>query len=164
MSSDHPRVTGAEFRRVCGRFATGVTIVTVRDAAGKPHGMTVSSFASVSLEPPLVLVCLGHAAAAIASFREATHFGINILNEDQQALSDRFARRGEDRFHGVEWAPGAYGAPLIAGSLAQIECALHRRVEMGDHDILVGKVLRTHVAEGNPLVHFTGAYRKLEPL
>ena len=164
MSSEHPRVAATEFRRVCGRFATGVTVATVSDAAGKPHGLTVNSFTSVSLHPPLVLVCLGHEASALRHFREATHFGINILNEDQQEVSNRFARKGRDRFDGLEWEPGRHGIPLLTGTLAHMECALHRRVEMGDHDIFVGEVVHAHVAEGNPLLYFAGAYRKLELL
>ncbi|MBS1854861.1 MAG: flavin reductase family protein [Acidobacteria bacterium] len=164
MSSDHARVTGAEFRRACGRFATGVTIASVLDAAGAPHGLTVSSFTSVSLEPPLVLVCLGHGVSNIQLFREATYFGINVLNEDQQALSDHFARKGHDRFGSIPWEKGASGVPLIPGCLARMECAVHRRVEMGDHDIFVGEMMHCEVSEGNPLIHFAGAYRKLELL
>src|SRR5216684_5402383 len=128
MSSErfpHPGapVTSEEFRRACGRFATGVTIASVLDSKGAPHGLTVSSFTSVSLDPPLILICLGHAVAAIEHFRAATHFGINILAENQRALSDRFARKGRDRFDGVAWYPGATGIPLIPGVLAAIECA-----------------------------------------
>jgi len=164
MSSDSPRVTGAEFRRACGRFATGVTIATVLDAAGAPHGLTVSSFTSVSLEPPLILVCLGQEVSNIALFRHATHFGINVLKEDQQPLSDRFARKGQDRFDGLEWRRGATGVPLLPGCLAQIECAVHRRVEMGDHDIFVGEMVHACVSEGEPLLYFASAYRTLESL
>ena len=164
MSSDSLRVTGAEFRRACGRFATGVTIATVVDSAGAPHGLTVSSFTSVSLHPPLVLICVGHEATNFALFCTATHFGINILKEDQQALSDRFARRGHDRFGGLPWQPGKTGVPLLPGCLAQIECAIHQRVKAGDHDIFVGEMVRAHVTDGEPLIHVHGAYRKLEPL
>jgi len=164
MSSDSLRVTGAEFRRACGRFATGVTIATVVDRAGAPHGLTVSSFTSVSLHPPLVLICVGHEATNFALFSTATHFGINILKEDQQALSDRFARRGHDRFGGLAWQPGKTGVPLLPGCLAQIECAVHQRVRAGDHDIFVGEMVRAHVTDGEPLIHVLGAYRNLEPL
>src|SRR5580658_5090028 len=115
-------VSSEEFRRACGRFATGVTIATVLDAESLPHGLTVSSFTSVSLAPPLVSICLGHAVSLIDTFRAATHFGINILAEEQQELSQHFARKGHDRFQGIAWAPGATGAPLIEGVLAAIEC------------------------------------------
>jgi len=154
MSSDSLRVTGEEFRRACGRFATGVTIATVLDPANAPHGLTVSSFTSVSLEPPLVLICLGHEVTNIAHFCKATYFGINVLADDQQALSERFATKGGDRFDGVKWHPGATGVPLLSGSLAQIECAIHHRAEMGDHDIFVGEMLNAHFAEGAPLLYF----------
>ena len=154
-------VTAEEFRRACGRFATGVTVASVLDAQGVPHGLTVSSFTSVSLDPPLVLICLGHAVSTIHHFRSATHFAINILAEDQRALSDRFARKGHDRFEGVDWQPGVTGVPLLPGVLAAIECAVHRIVPMGDHDILVGEVMHARVTDGAPLLYFASSYRKL---
>ena len=165
MSSErHPgqraAVTSEEFRRACGRFATGVTIASVLDSKGVPHGLTVSSFTSVSLDPPLILICLGHEVSAIHHFRTATHFGINILAENQRALSDRFARKGKDRFDGVAWQPGVTGVPLLPGVLAAIECAVHRIVPMGDHDILVGEMIHAQVYEGEPLLHFSGRYRE----
>ncbi len=153
--------TSDDFRRACGRFATGVAIASVMDAAGTPHGLTVSSFTSVSLEPPLVLICLGHAVTMIETFRAATHFAINVLSEQQQYLSERFARKGHDRFTGVPWHRGQSGAPLIEGVLAAIECEVHQRFLSGDHDILVGRVLRAEVTEGLPLLHFSGRYGRL---
>ena len=157
----HKPVTGEEFRKACGRFATGVTIASVVDAKGTPHGLTVSSFTSVSLDPPLILICLGHAVSVIHDFRSATHFGINVLAEDQRPLSDHFARKGHDRFEGTEWYPGVTGVPLMPGVLAAIECAVHRIVPMGDHDILVGEMIHAHVREGQPLLYFASAYRHL---
>jgi len=154
-------VTSEEFRRACGRFATGVTVATVFDAEGLPHGLTVSSFTSVSLAPPLVSICLGHAVSLIDQFRAANLFGINILADDQQRLSERFARKGEDRFQGVAWTPGETGVPLIDGVLAAIECRVEQRIPVGDHDIFVGRIVATRVADGAPLLHFSGAYRKL---
>jgi flavin reductase (DIM6/NTAB) family NADH-FMN oxidoreductase RutF len=154
-------VSSEEFRRACGRFPTGVTIATVVDAAGLPYGLTVSSFTSVSLVPPLVSICLGHAVSLIDQFRAASFFGINILAEDQRHLSERFARRGHDRFEGVAWTPGETGVPLVDGALAAIECQVERRIPVGDHDIFVGRMVATRVAEGAPLLHFSGAYRKL---
>jgi flavin reductase (DIM6/NTAB) family NADH-FMN oxidoreductase RutF len=153
-------VSSEEFRHACGRFATGVTIASVLDAKGTPHGLTVSSFTSVSLAPPLILICLGHEVSAIRHFRAATHFGINILGEDQRPLSDRFARKGHDRFDGVAWQGGVTGVPLLPDVLAAIECAVHRIVPMGDHDILVGEMVHAQVHEGSPLLHFSGSYRK----
>ena len=154
-------LTSDQFRRACGRFATGVTIASVLDAAGTPHGLTVSSFTSVSLEPPLVLICLGHRITMIDSFRAATHFGINVLSEDQRELSECFARKGHDRFTGVAWYRGQSGVPLLEGALAAIECRVHDRFLSGDHDILVGRMLAAAVAEGAPLIHFASRYRRL---
>jgi flavin reductase (DIM6/NTAB) family NADH-FMN oxidoreductase RutF len=155
-------VASDEFRRACGRFASGVTVATVLDAKGGPHGLTVSSFTAVSLHPPLVLICLGHGVTAIKHFRAAKHFGINILAEDQQALAERFARKAPDRFEGLPWRGGVTGVPLLPGVIGAIECAVHARVEMGDHDILVGEMVQTQVADAAPLVHFAGGYRRLE--
>ena len=140
MSSEGSGVTSEEFRRACGRFANGVTIATVLDAAGSPHGLTVSSFTSVSLDPPLILICIGHAVTAIDTFRATRNFGINILAEDQQTLSERFARKGEDRFDGLPWYPGSTGVPLIPGVLAAIECTVEQRIPAGDHDIFVARI------------------------
>jgi flavin reductase (DIM6/NTAB) family NADH-FMN oxidoreductase RutF len=161
MSSEGLDVTSEEFRRACGRFANGVTIATVLDAQGVPHGLTVSSFASVSLDPPLILICLGHAVSVIEIFRAASNFGINILGEGQQHLSERFARKGEDRFEGLEWYPGSTGVPLLPQVLAAIECIVERRIAAGDHDIFIARMVGAQVAGGEPLVHFRGCYRRL---
>ena len=161
MSSDLLEVTPEEFRSACGRFATGVAVATVLDVDGVPHGLTVSSFTSVSLEPPLVLICLGHAVTMIDAFRASKYFGINVLKQEQQDLSERFARKGFDRFDGLAWERGETGAPLIPGSLAAMECAVERRVAAGDHDILVGRLVRAAVEAGNPLIHFASEYRTL---
>jgi flavin reductase (DIM6/NTAB) family NADH-FMN oxidoreductase RutF len=155
-------VTSEEFRRACGRFASGVTIATVMDADGLPHGLTVSSFTSVSLVPPLVSICLGHAVTLIGLFRNAGYFGVNILGDDQQHLSEQFARKGQDRFQGVSWTRGENGAPLIDGVLAAIECQVEQRIPVGDHDILVGRMVATRVRDGGPLLHYCGKYRKLD--
>jgi flavin reductase (DIM6/NTAB) family NADH-FMN oxidoreductase RutF len=155
-------VTSEEFRRACGRFATGVTVASVLDATGAPHGLTVNSFAAVSLKPPLVLICLGHEVTIIEHFRAAKHFGINILTEGQRDLSDRFARKGQDRFDGLEWHPGETGVPLLAGVLAAIECAVHHRFTSGDHDVFVGEMVGARVAKGDPLIYFASRYRGLK--
>jgi len=154
-------VTSEEFRRACGRFPTGVTVATVIDAEGLPHGLTASSFTSVSLVPPLISICLGHAVSLINLFRGTSFFGINILAEDQRHLSERFARKGQDRFEGIPWTAGDTGVPLIDGVLAGIECQVERRIAVGDHDILIGLMVATRVREGAPLIHFSGGYRNL---
>ncbi|HWB87320.1 MAG TPA: flavin reductase family protein [Bryobacteraceae bacterium] len=166
MSSKPPRrreapVTSEEFRRACGRFATGVAVASVIDREGTPHGLTVSSFTSVSLQPPLILICLGHEVTIIDLFRSATHFGINVLREEQAVLSERFALKGHDRFDGLEWQRGATGVPLLNGVLATIECTIEQTHTAGDHDIFVGEVMHMQAAEGRPLIHYASQYRRL---
>lgn len=155
------RVTSEEFRRACGRFATGVTIATVFDQKGIPHGLTVSSFTSVSLHPPLLLICLGHEVTVIEAFRAAQYFGINVLSGAQQKLSEHFARKGHDRFVGLEWERGESSVPMLPGAIAAIECRTHDRITSGDHDIFIGEMLRGKVHEGEPLIYFASRYRKL---
>lgn len=154
-------VSSDEFRHACGRFATGVVIAAVLDPQGTPHGLTVSSFTSVSLHPPLVLICLGHAVTNIEEFRHTSHFGLSILGEEERRISERFAQKGHDRFDGIDWRRGEAGVPLLAHALATLECAVHQRFISGDHDILIGEVVRAHAKDGAPLVHFSGRYRKL---
>ena len=163
MSSAEPasQVTSRLFRHACGRFATGITIATVLDAQGLPHGLTVNSFSSVSLEPPLVSICLGHAVTVIDAFRESKYFGINVLAENQVEISERFARRGCDRFEGQEWYRGETGVPLLPGVLAVMECATRHRVTAGDHDIFIAEMLRAEVSDGEPLIYYAGRYREL---
>jgi flavin reductase (DIM6/NTAB) family NADH-FMN oxidoreductase RutF len=155
-------LTKTEFCRTCAKFPTGVTIVTVLDVEGSPHGMTASSFTSVSLDPPLVLVCVDHRASVLAHLRRAQHIGINVLSEDQQSLSDHFARRGHDRFGAVEWYAGHDGVPLIPGALARFECSIHRMIDVGDHTILIAEVLDVEHSDGQPLVYFGSGYHKLD--
>jgi flavin reductase (DIM6/NTAB) family NADH-FMN oxidoreductase RutF len=164
MSSETDRrmpVTSEEFRRACGRFATGVTIASVLDRGGAPHGLTVNSFSSVSLEPPLISISLGHKVSVIGQFRAAKSFAINILSAEQQPLSDRFARKGHDRFDGLEWSAGVTGAPLLTGVLATIECDVYKIIPTGDHDLFVGEVMRVTVRDGDPLLYFASSYRHL---
>uniref|UniRef100_Q01W45 Flavin reductase domain protein, FMN-binding n=1 Tax=Solibacter usitatus (strain Ellin6076) TaxID=234267 RepID=Q01W45_SOLUE len=164
MSSEtdrHRPVTSEEFRRACGRFATGVSIASVLDRGGAPHGLTVNSFSSVSLEPPLVLISLGHQVSVINQFRAAKSFAINVLAAEQQPLSDRFARKGHDRFDGLEWRRGVTGVPLLPGVLAAIECDVYKIIPLGDHDLFIGEVMHVTVREGNPLLYFASSYRHL---
>jgi flavin reductase ActVB len=123
--------------------------------------MTVNSFTSVSLEPPLVLVCIDRKARILEHFVTSDLFAVNILRENQQELSMHFARAGEDRFDSLSWYPGDTGMPLIPGALATLECAVYQRIESGDHTILVGEVMSAIRHEGRPLVYFSRAYRRL---
>ena len=148
-----------EFRAACGRFATGVTIATVVDREGTPHGVTVSSFTSVSLEPPLILIAIGHASGVFGHFRAAKRFGINVLHEEQRHIAEHFARKGQDRFvDGMEWYAGETGVPLIPGVLAAIECERVKTVTAGDHDIFIAETTHACVTEGRPLIYFASAY------
>src|SRR5580698_6801835 len=116
---ESPQAVSSEvFRRACSRFATGVAIAGAIDADGVPHGLTVSSFSSVSLDPPLISICLGHAIAAIDVFRQSRYFGLSILHENQRHISERFATRLDDRFESLAWWRGETGVPLIEGVLA----------------------------------------------
>lgn len=150
------------FRRVCGRFPTGVTVVTVLDADRHPHGVTINSFASLSLEPQLVIVCIDLKSGVLGHFLESSHFVINVLADDQEHHSRRFASTSESRFHGVEWHEAESGAPLLDGALAHLECSTTRWFEAGDHLVLIGEVLRAGCREGKPLVYFASGYAALE--
>jgi flavin reductase (DIM6/NTAB) family NADH-FMN oxidoreductase RutF len=150
------------FRRACAQFATGIAIATVFDPQGAPHGMTVNSFTSVSLTPPLVLICVDYSANLLPFFRAASHYAINVLAEHQQALSQRFAQRGCDRFDGVEWRPGATGVPLLPAALAHLECATTQVIEAGDHAIFLAQVIHAACFPGRPLLYFDSSYRQLK--
>ena len=148
-----------DFRRALGQFPTGVTIVTTLDAAGSPIGVTASSFNSVSLDPPLVLWSVDKAAFSAETFRTARHFAVNVLAEDQVALSNRFASRGEDKFKDVAWTAGLGGCPVFDGVAARFECRTWAAYEGGDHWILVGEVLSyAYETAQAPLVFAKGGY------
>jgi Conserved protein/domain typically associated with flavoprotein oxygenases, DIM6/NTAB family len=149
------------FRRVCSRFATGITILTVLDESGTPHGLTVNSFTSVSCEPPLVLVCVDHRCSLLPCFRRAAHYGINMLGEEQEALSVRFAKRSSNSFEDLSWEKSPCGAPLLTDALAALECRTTRILDAGDHAILIAEVTRARYREGQPLVYFGSSYRRL---
>jgi len=159
--SNTPKLEPKEFCRACGKFATGVTIATVTGQDGTPHGMTANSFASVSLTPPMVLICVDHRTKILNDFLRSEHFAINVLSEDQEHLSRHFARSGHDRFDGVKWYAGETGAPLLPGVLASVECALVKAVVAGDHSILIGEVLHAAYRDGRPLVYFGSGYQRL---
>jgi flavin reductase (DIM6/NTAB) family NADH-FMN oxidoreductase RutF len=144
-------VSSASFREALARFASGVVVVTGHAPEG-PVGFTVSAFSSVSLEPPLVLFCVGKTASAYDGILAAPQFGISVLEAGQAEIAAQFARHGVDRFAGVALRAGA-GVPLIEGAVAQLECRRHALHDAGDHTIVVGEVLRSHSAPGEPLVH-----------
>jgi flavin reductase (DIM6/NTAB) family NADH-FMN oxidoreductase RutF len=155
-------VDAASFRRALGQFATGVTVVTTRDAAGHPLGLTVSAFSSVSLHPPLVLVCIDHRSEASAGMRESGLFAVNVLAEGQEGVSRRFAAPGRAKLQGFEFAEGTYGLPLVPGALAHVECRVRSFHEEGDHAVWVGEVRALSAHPGRPLLYHAGEYRRLE--
>ena len=143
------------FRSVMGRFATGVSVLTTRHG-DVDHGMTVSAFSSLSLDPPLVLACIGHDATIAGSIAAAAHFGVSVLAEDQEPLSRRFADPDADRFDGVALLRGALGVALVDGAIAHLQCRIVARHDGGDHTIVVGEVLVASTIDRRPLVHFRG--------
>jgi flavin reductase (DIM6/NTAB) family NADH-FMN oxidoreductase RutF len=149
------------FRRACAKFATGIVVTTVIGKDGGPHGLTANSFTSVSLSPPLVLVCIDGASSVATHFRSSSYYGINILGEHQRHVSNRFCQKGQDRFAGVQWSRGKTGVPLLPGAIGALECAVTDKVEAGDHVILIGKVVQGVWHEGKPLVYFNSDYHHL---
>ncbi len=145
-------------RNALGQYATGVAIVTTLDGAGRPTGLTVNSFASVSLDPPLVLWSLAANSSCQAAFEACSHFAVNVLTADQVALANRFATNGIDKFAGVAWMPGLGGAPLLAGAGAVFECRSEARHAGGDHTIFIGRVERFAHDEAHPLIFHAGRY------
>ena len=154
-------VSAEILRRACARFATGVAIVTVRDSNGKPQGLTVNSFASVSANPPLILVCIDRTCSLLPEFQRSEYFAVNFLRDSQKQLSDRFARFTGDRFAELDWQPGNTGAPVLSGVLGVLECKRWRMSETGDHDVLIGEVIGAEAHPGDPLLYFGSGYRRL---
>jgi flavin reductase (DIM6/NTAB) family NADH-FMN oxidoreductase RutF len=154
-------VSPDEFRRVLSHFATGVTIVTTRDTDGRPTGLTVSAFCSVSLDPPQVLVCVDHKSQSYPALRDRDRFAVNFLGERHEDVSRRFATTRRDKFDGVPHKLSSHGVPLLEGALAQLECRTVSRHVEGDHTILVALVEEARNGAGEPLLYFRGKYRRL---
>jgi flavin reductase (DIM6/NTAB) family NADH-FMN oxidoreductase RutF len=155
----------AEFRKAMGCFATGVTIITL-DLDGEVHGMTANAFASVSLDPLLVLVCVDHKTRTHAHLHAKKRFGINVLSESQRAISEYYARPERTHEHAEEEAGARFdrakhGTPILHGALAYLECLLHSAQEAGDHTIFIAEVEDVVVREGEPLLFFRAKYRKV---
>ncbi len=160
-----PSFSAPDFRAALGMFATGVTIVTARDATGQRVGLTANSFNSVSLSPPLVLWSLARSAGSMPAFEHGSHYAINILAAEQHVLAERFASKAADRFAGVEFREGASGAPVLEGAAAVFECFNRSQYEEGDHVIFVGEVERCeHRAGAQPLIFHGGRYFMELPL
>lgn len=149
-------------RDALGCFATGVTVVTCLDGDGQPVGLTANSFTSVSLDPPLLLVCIAKRAASCAALIAASHFAVNVLQTGQQPASIRFSTRHEDRFGPNDWSCGEYGAPVLKASLGVFECESYAVHDGGDHHMLLGQVVKATFDAGlDPLLYFRGRYRRL---
>jgi len=155
----------AEFRKATGSFATGVTVITV-DHDGEVHGMTANAFTSVSLDPLLVLVCVDHRARTHAHLHAKKRFGVNVLAEDQRAISEYYALPSATHQHaeqeaGARFDRTTHGTPVLHGALAYLECCLQSTQDAGDHTIFIAKVEDVVVREGNPLLYFRRNYRKI---
>ena len=150
-----------EIRDIIGHFATGVTVVTTRDGAGSPFGLTVNAFTSLSLNPPLVVVCIDKAAQCYSCFEESKVFAVNVLSEDQEELSRRFATKGIEKFGEIKWHRGENNVPLLDGSIGTIECKIVNSYEGGDHTIYLGEIVSANATEDRPLLFFKGKYHRL---
>ena len=150
------------FKKTLGHFPTGVTVVTARRADGEPVGLTVNSFTSVSLVPPLILWCLGNESPNLPVFEQANYFAVNILGADQGWLSNQFARPIEDKFTDVRWSEGRFGVPIIEGTVGQLICSTFDRHPGGDHRIYLGRVEDLQTPGGEPLVYMGGQYQQVK--
>lgn len=166
VSENHSDDSGAvidpaEFRKVLGQFATGVTIVTTRDEEGNPQGLTANAFTSVSIDPPLVLVSIATKADSHEHLSNAGFFCVNILGEEHEELSNKFAKHGDDKFTGVIHDDVHTGAPVLDDAIAWIDCQVHKVYEGGDHNLFLGRVVGLHHRGGRPLLFYDGKYQKL---
>ena len=150
-----------ELRNVMGHFATGVTVITTRNADGKPFGLTANALSSLSLDPPLILVCIDKGVDCYACFAESKVFAVNFLSEEQEQLSRRFATKGIEKFEVVAYQPGDCGVPLLEGALGYVECKVVSGYEGGDHTIYVGEIQNAAASGDRPLLFFKGKYYRL---
>ena len=163
IASDNSPIDPRDFRNALGTYGTGVTIVTAMASDGRPYGVTCNSFASVSLNPPLVLWSLGMFSHGLPIFQNASHFAVNVLEVSQQDLALKFAKSAGEKFVGVEWKPGLGNAPIIAGCVAQFECRAVNRYYGGDHIIFLGAVEAYSYNGQEPLLFARGGFGKFVP-
>lgn len=155
-------VEKAEFRQALGHFAAAVTVVTMVRDDNVPAGITVTAFSSLSLDPPLVLICIDKRARLHDQLQIDRAFAVNILGEDQENVSRRFAQSDPEQFREVGWTPGPMGTPLIQNAICSIECRITDLLPGGDHTIIVGEVESTRIREGKPLCYFRGGYAAIK--
>jgi flavin reductase (DIM6/NTAB) family NADH-FMN oxidoreductase RutF len=158
LASDSSQIDPRDFRNALGTYGTGVTIITAMASDGKPYGITCNSFASVSLNPPLVLWSLGVYSSSLSVFQNASHFTVHVLGTSQQALANKFANSSEDKFADVDWTPGLGNAPVLAESVANFQCRSVNRYYGGDHVIFLGAVEAYAYNAKEPLLFARGAY------
>lgn len=160
FASDSSSIDPRDFRNALGTYATGVTIITAAAPDGKPYGLTCNSFASVSLNPPLVLWSLVVYSSSLTIFQNASHFTVNVLGASQQALANKFAKSSDEKFTGVHWTPGLGNAPVLAESVANFQCRSVNRYYGGDHVIFLGAVEAYTYNAREPLLFARGAFGK----
>ena len=163
MSLLSPAIEPLRFREALGHYASGITVVTTH-IDGEPIGFTCQSFHSVSMSPPLVSFSVMSSSASYPKIRQAGRFAVNILSEAQVEVSNQFARRGADKWRGIDWQESPLGNPLIAGSLHWIDCEIHAEHAAGDHVIVIGEVKALDLQEAaatQPLLYFKGQYRNI---
>ncbi|HEV8342833.1 MAG TPA: flavin reductase family protein [Candidatus Binatia bacterium] len=148
-------------RNVMGHFATGVTVITTLDKDANPSGLTANAFTSLSLDPPLALICVDKKAHCYSCFDESKIFAINVLSEKQEEISRRFATKGVEKFNGIKWHRSENGCALIDGAIGHIECRVVRTHDGGDHTIYIGEIVSANTSEGRPLIFFKGQYHRL---
>ena len=158
LASGSSALDPRDFRNALGTFATGVTIITAMAGDGRPYGLTCNSFASISLNPPLVLWSLGMYSQGLPIFQNASHFAVNVLGASQQALSNKFAKSSADKFEGIDWVPGLGNAPLLADCVANFQCRAASRYYGGDHVIFLGAVEAYAYNRQEPLLFACGGY------
>jgi flavin reductase (DIM6/NTAB) family NADH-FMN oxidoreductase RutF len=155
------RLTPDEFRNVIGHFASGVTVITTT-VDGKPYGTTASAVTSLSLEPPMVLIAMNQSSSTGQAIAAQGTFAINILGEDHGEIAVRFARKGDDKFDGIELAQGQHAGPLLADALAHVECRVTEQVVAGTHVVFIAEALVATARPGAPLAYFRGQFGRLE--
>ncbi|MDI1240293.1 MAG: flavin reductase family protein [bacterium] len=155
-------ISSADFRSALSRFASGVTVVTTKDATERPFGITVSAFCSVSLDPPLVLICIEKSAGSHHAFEQSGRFTVNILSSNETGVSEHFASLIEDKFAGIDHAVDEHGVPILQGSLATLQCKLFKSLDGGDHSIFLGEVEHVIVRDAEPLIYYKGGYRNIQ--
>jgi flavin reductase (DIM6/NTAB) family NADH-FMN oxidoreductase RutF len=163
FASDSSSIDPRDFRNALGTYATGVTIITAAGPDGKPYGLTCNSFASVSLNPPLVLWSLVVYSSSLTVFQNASHFTVNVLDASQQALANKFAKSSDDKFTGVDWTPGLGNAPVLAESVADFQCRSVNRYYGGDHVIFLGAVEAYTYNAKEPLLFGRGTFGRFLP-